>query len=267
MRQRVSGRGWAYIGAVLGGAVSVAANVAHSYVPPVGVPGDWSPQKGAVVGAVFWPVALLVAVEIFGRVVWPEGRRWVALRYLGLLPVAAVAAIVSYRHMAGLLDWYGDDVIASTIGPLAVDGLMVMATGALVATSHTRREAGVGDNSHPDVDDQGDGMPTELALALAANTALGAALGVEPEVSNVGQLTPPKRRGKRPTVASKVARIAARKPDATTAEIAAKAGVSESTVRRHLAAITTPPESAVSATADEINNHEPALAGQNGAPS
>jgi hypothetical protein len=33
-----TGRGWAYVGAVLGGSVSIAANVAHSYVPPTGAP-------------------------------------------------------------------------------------------------------------------------------------------------------------------------------------------------------------------------------------
>ena len=36
----MTGRAWAYVGAVLGGAVSVAANVAHSYVPPDGAPGQ-----------------------------------------------------------------------------------------------------------------------------------------------------------------------------------------------------------------------------------
>lgn len=140
MTSRVSGRGWAYLGAILGGAVSIAANVAHSYVPPTppdGAPpvsADWTPQAGAVVGAIFWPVALFVAVEILARVAWPEGRRWSALRFGGLVPVATVAAIVSYKHLSGLLAFYGEDGLTATIGPLAVDGLMVMATGALLAT-------------------------------------------------------------------------------------------------------------------------------------
>lgn len=129
----ISGRAWAYAGAFLGGAVSIAANVAHSYVPPDKAPDEWSPQTGAVIGAIFWPVALFVAVEIFAKVEWPDGNRWVVLRFLGLLPVAAVAAVVSYRHMSGLLAFYGEDRLTSTIGPLAVDGLMIMATGALIA--------------------------------------------------------------------------------------------------------------------------------------
>ena len=70
---RITGRGWAYLGAGLGGAVSLAANVAHSYVPPTDAPAGWTPEVGAVVSATFWPVAVFVAVEILARVTWPAG--------------------------------------------------------------------------------------------------------------------------------------------------------------------------------------------------
>jgi hypothetical protein len=136
----VSGRRWAYIGAALGGTVSIAANIAHSYVPPTGAAAEWTPRFGAVVGAVFWPVALFVATEILTRVTWPSGRVWWLLRWTGMLPVAFVAALVSYRHLSGLLAFYGEEPIVCVLGPLAVDGLMVMATGAILATgqhSHT----------------------------------------------------------------------------------------------------------------------------------
>jgi hypothetical protein len=139
--RRGDGRGWAYAGAVLGGVVSTLANVAHSYVPPAGAPTDWTPRPGAVLSAVVWSSALFVAVEILARTAWPAGRRWVALRYLGLLPVALVAAVVSYRHLSGLLRYYGEDSLTATIGPLAVDGLMTMATAALVAAGHRRPPA------------------------------------------------------------------------------------------------------------------------------
>jgi hypothetical protein len=135
------GRGWAYIGAILGGAVSVAANIAHSYIPPTHAAVDWSPDTGAVIGSVFWPVALFVAVEILTRIPWPAGKGWTMLRFGGLLPVALVAAVVSYRHLSGLLDHYSEDTLTVTIGPLAVDGLMIMATGALLATGHATHAA------------------------------------------------------------------------------------------------------------------------------
>jgi len=137
---RAGGRGWAYGGAVLGGLVSIAANVAHSYVPPATAGPGWGPQPGAVIGAVFWPVALFMALEVMARTAWPAERRWVAVRWLGLLPVAMVAAVVSYRHLSGLLAFYGEDGLTATVGPLAVDGLMVMATGALLATAGRRTD-------------------------------------------------------------------------------------------------------------------------------
>jgi hypothetical protein len=140
MTTHLSGRRWAYIGAALGGTVSIAANIAHSYVPPAGVTAeDWSPRAGAVVGAVFWPVALFVATEILTRVAWPSGRVWWLVRWAGMFPVAFVAALVSYRHLSGLLAFYGEEPVVCVLGPLAVDGLMVMATGAILATGHPKR--------------------------------------------------------------------------------------------------------------------------------
>lgn len=136
-RGNKTGRSWAYAGAALGGSVSIAANTAHSYIPPPGARPDWQPPAGAVVGAVFWPVALALAAEILARTRWPVGRRWILLRFGGLLPVALVAAVVSYRHLSGLLTTYGEDTLTAVIGPLAVDGLMVMATAALLAHTHT----------------------------------------------------------------------------------------------------------------------------------
>jgi len=138
MTTMLAGRGWAYLGITLGGLVSIAANVAHSYVPPTGVSPGWTPPAGAVVSAFFWPIFLFVALEILARTRWPKGWGWYALRFLGLLPVAIVAGVVSYRHLAGLLAFYGEDPLTATIGPLAVDGLMVVATGALIATSSHR---------------------------------------------------------------------------------------------------------------------------------
>jgi hypothetical protein len=132
---RRDGVGWAYAGVLLGGAVSVAANVAHSFVPPAGVPPGWHPMRGAVLSAVFWPVSLFVALEILSRTTWPAGILWRAIRLGGLLPVAVVAAVVSYRHLSGLIRYYGEDGLTATFGPLAVDGLMIVASAALLASS------------------------------------------------------------------------------------------------------------------------------------
>jgi hypothetical protein len=85
-----------------------------------------------------WPVFLLVAVELLARVPWPHGINWQLLRWAGMVPVAVVAALVSYRHLSGLLAFYGEEPVVCVLGPLAVDGLMVMATAAILATSPTQ---------------------------------------------------------------------------------------------------------------------------------
>lgn len=138
--RRTGGRVWAYLGVVVGAVVSVAANVAHSYVRPPDLPDElsavaWTPEPGAVIGATFWPIALLITTEIMVRTHWPPGRAWLLLRFLGLLPVAAVAGIVSYLHLHGLLQHYHEAPLTCLIAPLSVDGLMVMASSALVASS------------------------------------------------------------------------------------------------------------------------------------
>jgi hypothetical protein len=125
----------AYFGVVVGLAVSIAANVAHGFVPPPGWPADkpWTPEPGAVAGAMFWPVALLLTTEILARKKWPAGWVWLVVRLVGLLPVAVVAAVISYQHLHGLLLHYYETPLAAAIGPLSIDGLMVMASAALIA--------------------------------------------------------------------------------------------------------------------------------------
>ena len=197
--------------------------MAHSYVPPAGAAPGWSPHAGAVVGAVFWPVALLVAIEVLARVAWPPAVRWAVVRFGGLGPVAVVAAVVSYRHLSGLLAFYGEDPITATVGPLAVDGLMVMATGALLATSAATTTTTV---------------RTRPARTPASGKRRAADTGV------AGDRTPARPvRAVRPGRVDTAARVsgadtaervaALRGEGLTNAQIAAELGVSERTVRRH----------------------------------
>lgn len=142
MRAKVPGKGWSTFGFTTGIVASVAANVAHSFVPPAKASPSWHPAPGAIVFGAFWPIALLVAIEVIARVEWPSGKGWKVVRHGGLVTVAAIAALISYRHMSGLLATYGEDTLSAAIGPLAVDGLMAVCTAALLATSrHGAAEA------------------------------------------------------------------------------------------------------------------------------
>lgn len=222
---RTPGRGWAYLGAVLGGAVSIGANVAHSYVPPAGALPGWHPESGAVVGAVVWPMFLFIAVEILARTAWPTGVSWVLLRWAGLLPVAGVAAFVSYRHLSSLLQHYGEEALTVLVGPLAVDGLMVVATAALIATGSRRHV--------PEL------PPTVMPATVPASRS------ASPEASQPAR--PAKAAGKAPRGPAKATRrpveetrkliekVTAAEPDLTQEEVARKLAITDRRVRQVLA--------------------------------
>lgn len=122
-------------------ALSVAAQVAYTYMHA----GPSGPSAGRLAASTSWPVLTLLAVEIAIRTPWPTQLFWQLVRWVGVGGVGAVAAIVSYAHMSGLLAAYGESRIVSTLGPLAVDGLLLTAAAALVACerSATSRESSV----------------------------------------------------------------------------------------------------------------------------
>jgi hypothetical protein len=121
----------------LGVAASIAANVAHA-----------RPELGPRLASAFAPVALLLTVEIMSRVPWPAGSWWKLGRWVGTGTVALVAAVTSYRHMSALLAAYGEDQLTAIIQPACVDGLMVVASLALLALGHTTTETTI-EHTHP----------------------------------------------------------------------------------------------------------------------
>lgn len=130
-----TGRFWAYVGLVLGAAGSLAANVRHTYLAPSGAPADWAPGADALAAAVFWPIALFVGLEVMARSNFAAGWKGVALRALGVGPVTLVAGIASYLHLSGLLRHLGEVDAIVYLGPLGVDGLMLMCSAMLTATA------------------------------------------------------------------------------------------------------------------------------------
>jgi hypothetical protein len=126
-----SGHAVALGGFVFGIAGSVMANVLHAALSGAGV--------AAILASAFWPVALLLATEVLIRVQWPEGAWYGLARFGGLSAVAVVAGLVSYSHMSALLGSWGEPWAVSHLGPVAVDGLMVLCAAALLAIQRGRR--------------------------------------------------------------------------------------------------------------------------------
>lgn len=126
-----SGRVIAWLSFLLGIGVSIAGNIGHAASDGM-KPGEWA-------GAAFWPLALMLTIEILTRVRWQPERRWTIARFAALLLVALVAAVLSYRHLAGLMTYWGEDWANAHLGPLAVDGLMLIAATALLSISKERQ--------------------------------------------------------------------------------------------------------------------------------
>jgi len=116
---------FAYAGALLGLGASLGANVLHVLSKP-------DPSAWSVAGAAFWPLALLVSSEVLARKRWAsKGARIAGV--VGVVTVAGVAAWISYGHVHGLLLSWGEPRASAMLGPLAIDGLMVVSSLALVA--------------------------------------------------------------------------------------------------------------------------------------
>lgn len=142
-----AGRAIAWLSFALGIAVSVAGNILHSALTPAGL--------GELVGAAFWPLALMLSIEILTRVRWQSGKRWMTARVVGLFLVGLVAAVLSYRHLAGLMTSWGEDAFNAHLGPLAVDGLMLLAATALLSISREPKQS--------DLPEEWQGTPEEIS--------------------------------------------------------------------------------------------------------
>lgn len=138
-RRGASFASWIAFG--LGITMSVAANVAHIWF--VTRPDGQAALYAAMILAAFWPLALAVSVEVISRVGYPHGVGWALARFGGIGAVGAVAAVVSYLHMHSLLNYFGESLLSSVVGPLGVDGLLIVGGFALFAIGETRKAAKV----------------------------------------------------------------------------------------------------------------------------
>jgi hypothetical protein len=133
----------AWAGFVFGSVMSVAANVLHTWLPASEEPPGWSPLVAAQIGAAVWPVGLLLSVEVLSRVPWPRGWQWAFARFAGTGAVALGSAVISYGHLHDVLLAWRYPTLAAAVGPLVLDGLMVISGFALLAMSSTSPGASV----------------------------------------------------------------------------------------------------------------------------
>ena len=114
--------------------ISIVANVTHSVLADSEI-SLWL----RVPGGVIWPTLTFLAIEIIVRVQWQS--RWTHhLARFFILGPAIPAAIISYEHQRNLLIMMGETGVVPVIGPLAIDGLMIGCTLALLFTSAGAQE-------------------------------------------------------------------------------------------------------------------------------
>lgn len=164
--------------------------------------------------------------------------------------VAAVAGAASYEHIASVAIRAGERAWVGYALPLAIDGLIVVGVAALLEDRHGGRvprtsarvavAVGVLATLAANV---ASAEPTWTARLVAVAAPVSFLLSVE-VLTRTGRQpatgrTPPRttrrttrRTSSRTPAAAKVARAAARRPDASVAELARLAGVSPRTVRR-----------------------------------
>lgn len=100
---------------------------------------DKSPGIGAYISAMWWPLALFGVIEIMLHTPWLKNWRDDLTKLGALTLVGAMAAYISYFHLAHTLSAYGYDTVSRYVGPLAIDAAMAMATMSLNRVGHARR--------------------------------------------------------------------------------------------------------------------------------
>lgn len=123
----------AWLGFAFGSVMSVAANVLHTWLPADRMPDGWSPGLAPQIGSAVWPIGLLISVEVLSRVSWRSGWLWSLARYGGAGTVAIGSGVISYGHLREVLTAWGYGHPGADVGPLVLDGLMVVCGFALLS--------------------------------------------------------------------------------------------------------------------------------------
>ncbi|TMM40240.1 MAG: DUF2637 domain-containing protein [Actinobacteria bacterium] len=207
----------------LGVAASVAANVLHALPNPI---------SQAI--AAWPPLALLLTVELISRV--PMHRRLLAAARLGATAgIAAIAAWVSYWHMAGVAARYGESTSSAYLLPLSVDGLIVVGSVSLVELAGRIR--GIEEAQRATTAQVAEAPAPAPVVAPAPAPAPAAPAKKVAAAKKAPAKTAPRQRRPAAETAALAEAIEAAHPDISRSELARQLGISVSrlaSVRREL---------------------------------
>jgi hypothetical protein len=119
----------AYVALMVGAGLSVAGNVADTFR-----------TRGAatdtldIILAGAWPILVILTIEMFVSRRWSPRLGFQVLRWFGCLAIGNLAMLVSWLHLHDLLASRGQLSLVAIAGPLAIDGMAIMATGLILST-------------------------------------------------------------------------------------------------------------------------------------
>lgn len=119
----------AYISLMVGAGLSMAGNLADTYRTR-GQDVDTLDQ----ILAIAWPALVILAIEMFVSPKWKRTFMFQTWRWVGCLAIGGMAMVASWTHLHDLLATRGQLAIVAILGPLAIDGMAIMATGLILST-------------------------------------------------------------------------------------------------------------------------------------
>lgn len=134
--------GVAYISLAVGAGVSVAGNVADTH--RIAADSGRTPDGLDIFIAGFWPAAVLLVIEMFVSRLWPRTFGAQAIRWTASITFGFIAAYMSWIHLSDLLLSRAQPETVATLGPLAIDGLAIMATALILAARGHKVDNGPG---------------------------------------------------------------------------------------------------------------------------
>ena len=212
-----------------------------------------------VPGAAVWPILAFRAIEILVRMLWERSFSHYLTRSLILIP-GIPAIIVSYEHQRALLIAMGETGIVPFIGPIAIDGLMIGCTLALLVTRPSQ---------DPEPAEPAEPEPAEFVTEGPTEIEVPGVIEEAEAIVRQAQRPRTPRSSTAPVVA-----VTALRDGLSVAEAAAAASMGVSTVRKYAAVLrilTENPNASIDAKAaggirqdmiDEMRSYARGLAGR-----
>lgn len=128
----------AYVSLGVGAGLSMAGNLADTYRTR----GAGQVDALDKILALAWPALVILAIEMFVSERWKRSAMFQIWRWTGCLAIGSMAMVASWTHLHDLLASRGQLAIVAILGPLAIDGMVIMATGLILSSRGQLATAG-----------------------------------------------------------------------------------------------------------------------------